>query len=182
LLNELANGDLKTFIPLNYLNNDLLINTIQQIYISILSFHKKTGFIHFDAHWGNFLYHKIKPGGYFHYYIKDLNKNFYIENKGYLWIIWDYGFAKKIEPNKEKSVLVDYYRINPSICNENNRGWVDNKYKINNSILKLKQTLDNLYISAKNENELWIQLEKYLFTDKYIPHKNEIINSVPFYL
>lgn len=182
LLNELANGDLKTLIQSIHLNNDLIINTIQQIYITILSFHKKTGFMHLDTHWGNFLYHKIKPGGYFHYHIKDLNKNFYIENKGYLWIIWDYGLANKIDNTKQKSVMMDYYRINNSFCNENNRGWVDNKYKIDNSITKLKQKLDNLYYTENNENQLWIQLEKYLFTDKYVPHKNEIINSTPFYL
>jgi hypothetical protein len=56
-----------------------------------------------DAHWGNFLYHKIKPGGYIHYKIYD--NDIYIKNMGYMWIIWDYMIKKKDdEEYKRKSV------------------------------------------------------------------------------
>jgi len=177
LLNELANGDLETLIALDYINNDLFINIIQQIYISILSFHKKSRYAHCDAHSGNFLYHKIKPGGYFHYYIKDIKKNFYIENKGYLWIIWDYGNSQEINPNEKKMIFDDYRRIH---CYFRNRKYNKDK-NADDIIIKLKQILEKLYTEAENENELWKQLKEHLFS-KYIPKKNEIINSKPFYL
>jgi hypothetical protein len=49
---------------------------------------------HNDCHWGNFLYHKIKKGGYFHYKIFD--KDYYLENLGFLWVIWDFDASKEI--------------------------------------------------------------------------------------
>jgi hypothetical protein len=75
LLSELANGDLKTVVydPAFHTNFEVIKNTIQQLFLSILSFHIHTKHIHKDAHWGNFLYHKIKPGGYIHLSHLDLN-------------------------------------------------------------------------------------------------------------
>ena len=58
---------------------------------------------HNDAHTGNFLYYKIKPGGYLHYNI--YGKDYYLENKGYLWVIWDFGLAKKFN---ETDISINY--------------------------------------------------------------------------
>ncbi len=44
-------------------------------------FYQETKYFHYDSHWGNFLYHKIKPGGYFHYNI--FGNDYYIENYGF---------------------------------------------------------------------------------------------------
>ena len=52
-------------------------------------FHKHINALHCDTHGGNFLYHKIKPGGYFHYNL--YGKDYYLENIGFLWVIWDFG-------------------------------------------------------------------------------------------
>ena len=54
--NEMFAGDLKTFIDDNKYNNkkELLINSLEQIFISILTFHKKFNYSHNDCHWGNF--------------------------------------------------------------------------------------------------------------------------------
>ena len=87
-----------------------------QIFISIMFFHYYTNSHHNDAHSGNFLYHKIKPGGYFHYNI--YGKDYYLENIGYLWVIWDFGLAthfsktRKIgTTNFQKTISTDYYKI-----------------------------------------------------------------------
>ena len=55
-------------------------------------FHKYINAFHNDAHAGNFLYHRIKPGGYFHYNI--YGQDFYLENIGFLWVIWDFGLIQ----------------------------------------------------------------------------------------
>lgn len=44
---------------------------------------------HNDLHAGNVLVHKIKPGGYFLYKIN--NKNYYVPNLGYVFLLWDFG-------------------------------------------------------------------------------------------
>ena len=141
MLNELANGDLKTFLPLYFNNYEIIINTLQQIFISILSFHKYSNLIHNDCHWGNFLYHKIKPGGYIHY--KIFNKDIYIKNIGFLWIIWDYGLTRPIEHD----ILIDYKRVIGAFQNEPYGGWVKrNEFIYNNVINNL---VDNLKKSIK---------------------------------
>ena len=71
---------------------------------------------HNDCHWGNFLYHKIKPGGYIHYKIFD--KDIYLKNYGYLWIIWDYGITSSlINP------LIDYTRVVHAFISKQDNGW-----------------------------------------------------------
>jgi hypothetical protein len=115
-LNELASGDLQN--NLIYDKNTDIFNTITQLLLSIMFFQDRMQSYHRDTHGGNFLYHKIKPGGYFHYNI--YGKDFYLENKGYLWVIWDFGLAKKfnetnISINYDHNLMiesVDYYIYN----------------------------------------------------------------------
>jgi len=107
-LNELATGNLNTFIKDFSKDSVLLENALAQVYFAIMFFHNKTGMYHNDAHWNNFLYYKIKPGGYFHY--KIFNEDYYIENLGYLWIISDFDLATPFNEIKEY-IARDYYRI-----------------------------------------------------------------------
>ena len=115
-LNELASGDLQN--NLIYDKNTDIFNTITQLLLSIMFFQDRMQSYHRDTHGGNFLYHKIKPGGYFHYNI--YGKDYYLENKGYLWVIWDFGLAKKfnetnISINYDHNLIiesVDYYIYN----------------------------------------------------------------------
>ena len=150
MLNELANSDLYSFLPTYYSDNNILINAIQQILISILSFHMFTGYTHADCHWGNFLFLKIKPGGFVHYNIFDID--IYIENFGFIWFIWDFSFA-----NKYDNVFDDYKRILKAFYNNKNGGWINDKYnvsdKIYDNIIKLNH-IDSLY----NEKKLWLYL------------------------
>jgi len=112
IMSELADGSLYTFYK-KILNNDyfssnnrkLLLNALGQIFISLIFFHKVANSFHVDCHEGNFLFRKNKTvGGYYHY--KIFNKDYYIENLGYIWEIWDFGltntFTNSEEINKER--------------------------------------------------------------------------------
>jgi hypothetical protein len=107
-INELINGTLKQFLHLK-LPFEFVLNAFQQIIISILSFHYFTnGIYHHDCHYKNFLYVKIKAGGYFHY--KLFGNDYYIKNLGYLWLIWDFGLARDDDYSKSLRIK-DYFRI-----------------------------------------------------------------------
>ena len=104
-INELASGDLSYYLTdIQDINKDNL-NAITQILLSIMFFHNTTKSYHLDCHQGNFLFHKIKPGGYFHYNIYDVD--YYLENKGYLWVIWDFSFAQ-LYTNNKKPINTDF--------------------------------------------------------------------------
>ena len=110
IFNELASGDLKKFLTIKFplkMNIKIWKNIYEQLFISLATLHE-LGIIHNDAHWGNFLYHKIKPGGCFHYEINGIN--YYIENIGYLWTSWDYGLITKVY--RHGDYIKDIMRIN----------------------------------------------------------------------
>ena len=179
--NEIFSGDLKTFIDENKYNNnkDLLINALEQLFISILTFHKNMNLSHNDCHWGNFLYHKIKPGGYIHY--KIFNKDIYLKNYGYLWIIWDYGLTSSL-----RNPLIDYTRVVHAFISEHDYGWNRHLNSVNdlnkpnrfNRGLALRN-----YITFKptiSEKELIYIMFSY-HTDVYNkPNNDEIINKNPY--
>jgi hypothetical protein len=154
IFNELAEGDLKSFLHMKH-SNTILKNMTIQIIISILSYHN-LGFIHLDTHYGNFLYHKIEKKGCFHYKIN--NKNYYLENNGYIFTIWDFGLSKEIndieylkdirkEKKYKKTILYDYYRI---------LNIIDSYYKNPN----IKLLINELKINMLDLN---IKYEKILF-------------------
>ena len=122
-INELANGDLIKFIDLHYNNEKLLKNALAQIYLSLMFFYKEIKMFHNDAHWGNFLFHKIKAGGYFHY--KIFGVDYYLENLGYLWVIWDVERMIKFDNTENKKIKVDFYRIIHGFITRSNNGWIE---------------------------------------------------------
>jgi len=104
VLNEIANGDTHDFFKYNY-KLDTYESIIVQLIFSLRAFHN-LGYVHNDAHLGNYLYHKITPGGFWQYQYK--NTVIYVPNTGYLMVLWDPGLA-----NKESAVLprrIDYDR------------------------------------------------------------------------
>ena len=180
-INELVSGNFKNFLNSAYINSDLLLNALQQILISILAFHHFTnGLFHNDCHYKNFLFHRIKPGGYFHY--KIYGKDVYIKNLGYLWIIWDFGLARK-ESEYTKRRLEDYFRITSFFLKYNNNLYFNDKdadlIKIVNNILEFKQTFYRLF---NNSDQLFMEelfkIPK-LFSFK-IPIKSKIVNKSPY--
>ena len=170
-LNELAEGDAHNFIKLNHTNDKILLNALIQMLLSIMFFHKYINAFHFDSHSGNFLYHKIKPGGYFHYNIR--GKDYYLENIGYLWVIWDFGL---IQPFKNSHLInndkygvssydnvyikYDFIRIIKSgFMNKNDEGGIANKYNFSDNIIffvkKIFSLLNNAtYFSNSDINDL----------------------------
>lgn len=104
VLNELANGDTHDFFKFNY-DIQTYESIIMQLIFSLRAFHN-IGYVHNDAHLGNYLYHKITAGGFWQYQYK--NTVIYVPNTGYLMVLWDPGLAKK-----ESDVLprrIDYDR------------------------------------------------------------------------
>lgn len=95
VMSELANCDIQNWFKEVY-TYDEYMSVIMQLLISVQTFHNM-GYIHNDTHLGNFLIHKIKPGGFWHYVYKSGNKDIdiYIPNTGYLAVIWDPGLANK---------------------------------------------------------------------------------------
>jgi hypothetical protein len=113
--NEIADGDVSDLLD-NYEITDLSFNNnlLSQIFIAIYSFHK-LGYCHNDAHYGNFLYHKIeKTNSHFEYNI--FGKNYYIYNMGFLIVIWDFATA---DTYYESEYSKDYIKILNSILEEN---------------------------------------------------------------
>ena len=108
ILSELADGDINSIFKSDImpLNEKLLINILHQLIISISSLHS-IGYLHNDAHFGNFLYYKIKDGGYFHYKIN--SKDYYIENLGFFVTTTDYGMTTTLLNYKQS--IMDYQRI-----------------------------------------------------------------------
>ena len=113
---ERADGDLNHFINSGNYDENIWKNIYEQIYMSIFIFHS-LGYYHYDLHSGNFLYRKIKKGGCFHYKIN--GEDYYIENIGYIWMRWDYGFTKNSKDSHLFHMFLDYYHINTFLCHRN---------------------------------------------------------------
>lgn len=116
-LNELASGDFLNLCHASksnkdgFLQNDgLILNTILQCILSIATFHK-LGWLHFDAHAGNFLYaltEKLQPEtklSYYHYSI--FGKNYYLKDCGITMMMHDFGLVQIYHKNK-RPIEYDY--------------------------------------------------------------------------
>ena len=174
-INELASGDLKYY--LEFIQNKNMLNTITQILLCIMFFSNYTNSIHNDCHSGNFLFHKIKSGGYFHYNIFGID--YYLENLGYLWVIWDFGLT---EFYNLKPINTDYLRIIISIL-------YDKKYYSNiefEIIFDLITNIINKYnkiIDTNKIKDINIEILQFLLlnTSSFITEKpSNIINKKPY--
>ena len=176
-INELADGDFKNYLLKFKYMQDMIKNALQQIYICILSFHYFTGgYFHKDAHWGNFLFHKVKPGGYFKYTI--FGKTVYVENIGYLWMIWDFGKFKTTDEYK-KIKMSDYFRISHIIGKE---------YKKQDKLADILNFIENLryefiYSSSFMTDKSFFQDYLFKISSFYLyslPANSKIINKKPY--
>ena len=196
MLNELANGDLKTFIIKYHKDGNLIQNALVQVYLSLLFFYKITLNVHNDAHWGNFLYHKVKPGGYFHY--KILDNDYYLENLGFLWVIWDFGYAIDINYQKyeDRNINFDLLKIIGAFDNKKNKfGYVPDIFpfdynftskigNIINTLYEKNTTIGYRYYSPKNMNDFIILILQtfvnYDIIKTNIKDKTKILNKTPY--
>lgn len=110
ILYELADGDYYSFIKKKSytLSSKIWKNIYEQIFMSIFIYHN-LDIYHADTHGGNFLYKKIKSGGCFHYKINDID--YYIENIGYKWMLWDYGISGQLSKKVKNLFFDDYIKI-----------------------------------------------------------------------
>jgi hypothetical protein len=90
LCNELAYDDLKNWSK-SERNIYEWISCFLQIYFGLYTLQYYTGIIHNDLHWANILVFSIPKGGYWCYQIQ--NKKYYIENLGFLFVLWDFGMS-----------------------------------------------------------------------------------------
>ena len=169
--NELANGDLWSFFRL-YINNEkYLLNALIQQLLSIMFFQYHTKRIHYDTHAGNFLYHKIKSGGYFHYNL--FGFDYYLENIGFLWVIWDFDYSKDIY--KIRNILNDYLIICETYT----------LYDTYEELEKLENLKTFVDLFKEGSKELYNSIEKYNKYFRTLPymlleHSNDtFINSLP---
>lgn len=176
-INELADDNLKNFL-ININDPELIKNAYQQIMLAILSFHYHTGGVyHRDCHYKNFLYHKIEKGGYFHYNL--FGKNIYIENKGYIWLIWDFGIAKT-EENRKLERLKDYLKVNQHFKSSHN-------YTDSNKFIEIKDFVSNMKSLYKKYRDIignsdllfFKNILNDLFESSY-NKKSFIINKKPY--
>jgi predicted unusual protein kinase regulating ubiquinone biosynthesis (AarF/ABC1/UbiB family) len=126
-INELAHGDLKTLVYKRDIagNNELMLNILYQVFISIGTFQNLVGYVHNDAHYGNFLYQMNNEKGYYQYEFD--GKKYYLKACGYNMMIYDFGLSENIStPNKLKKlrelVPQDYARIINAFFSKQN-GW-----------------------------------------------------------
>jgi hypothetical protein len=191
-VNELANGDLQDFMLKEYDNYKKVNNALAQIYIAILSFHS-IGYTHNDAHWGNFLYHKVKPGGYIKYVINGYDV--YLENLGYLWVIWDYGQTTILDNLNIFITLDDYMKVIYAFNNKMHDGWVPNELRISKNTRDLVTKLSNIFkdiIKPKDKKRVKnVSFDVVLFesiindTELFImsgelPRDSKIVNAKPY--
>jgi hypothetical protein len=171
-INELASGDLYSI-----LNKIDILPTFTQVILSIMFFHNYIKAFHYDPHVGNFLYHKIKPGGYFHYNL--YGKDYYLENQGYLWVIWDFGLIKPFNNIKNK-IFINYdYTY---LYNRLRMGYTPDKIDI---ITKLYDTIIDKYITndLTKLSNMNIDILNYLIKNNPSFTNNKpsnIINKTPY--
>lgn len=180
VLNELASGDLFHFLEKMKHSEIEYESVIFQVFIALRTFHIQTNHIHNDAHYGNFLYHKIDKGGYWHY---RYNKtDIYVPNTGYLLVVWDPGLARKIEPNTEYMPYIDYYRIYSILKDVIHTEHIQLSEDFLNSIFLLVKYISE---NPNDVNAIMKYLEKkpkfknILFAP---PLNSRIINATPYYL
>lgn len=179
ILNELATGDLTHFLE-NEQHSFIEYESIFfQVFLALRSFHIHTNHIHDDAHYGNFLYHKIAKGGYWHYKYKSLD--IYVPNVGYLMVVWDPGLARKIVPKSERLPYIDYYRVYSVMKSYIHQG-INIPVELYTQI-KLMVSFINNHLNDVNAIMKYLQtkpkFKNILFTK---PLNSKIINDTPYML
>lgn len=110
--NELANEDLKSWSTRSRTHNEW-ISCFLQIFFALYVLQYYCGFMHNDLHWGNILVFHVKKGGCWCYTIE--NKNYYIYNEGYLFVLWDFGLTTIIPPmiecKEHPKACQDFFKI-----------------------------------------------------------------------
>ena len=196
-VNELADGDLKMLVTKRDVleDDELMFNLLFQTYISVATFQNLVKFVHKDAHHGNFLYQKNNEIGYYHYTFN--GKNYYLKSCKYNIIIFDYGFAERIEEQDIDIITTDYFQIIHAFMNKRN-GWGNYKDlpkdNTNKTILEISTKIFEMSKKPYQPPSRRTPLQRTLFIDiieniflKYTPkdmfiteRPANILNEIPF--
>lgn len=165
VINELASSDLSNFLKKTY-SDAVYESVLMQAIIAVRTFHLYTNHAHADTHWGNFLIHEIKPGGYWHYKLKG-TYDVYVPNNGYLVVLWDPGLAV---PITFETAYQDYARTIGVLSYKPNY--------IEGRIMPPMQILDKF---NKNLNVSIERLVESLNHIKHtLPSRGVVINKIPY--
>lgn len=197
IINELADGDMHDFFKKRYHIN-VYESVISQMIFAIQSFHINLNYIHNDTHLGNFLYHKVKPGGFWRYKYKDTT--IYIPNLGYLIVLWDPGLAKKPKmknpaPEKNNDIfrtlkLINAIKTEPIYIKMRLKSIRPENFEVFKDILHSV----NLYPNYEVENYIMDMYVSMLETNRFqniyyenkdistLPSNRKIINEIPYIL
>jgi len=199
-INELAHGDLKTLVAKRDIagNMNLMCNLLFQVFISIGTFQNLVGYVHNDAHYGNFLYQMNNEKGYYEYEFD--GKKYYLKACGYNMMIYDFGLSKNISTpaqlkNNSELIIKDYARIINAFLTKLN-GWGDYydlpTKECEMKVLNIKLILMNIYRENIKVNKTPKDIFKYILENGLIPFSPAgmfmtskpkdatIINSTPY--
>jgi hypothetical protein len=104
MYNELANGSFINWIYLDHTEEEWE-SFIFQFWTGMYVLQKHLKLIHNDLRFGNVLYHETNNVTY-KYVIN--NKEYYLPNHGYNFVIWDFGGAKLVSDNHVDKKKLDY--------------------------------------------------------------------------
>jgi len=188
---ENADGNLSSFINDYSIDDTMWKNIYEQTYISIFILHHM-GYIHNNINGTSFLYRIIEEkGGCFHYNID--GDDYYIENIGLIWMIWNFEKCEKIETKVKYWFLYDYnelnielshrdYELEKTIYFSNNiknplnafkakkiSGRLNDDIKLSSNIQKLQKKLWQNYFINNNSNTIIKEAAKgYSSSSKFI--------------
>jgi hypothetical protein len=164
--NELCNGDLSSLMKTEVRNDDeIMINLAFQVFIAIATYQNRVGFVHRDAHHGNFLYQLNNEVGYYHYIYNGLD--FYVKSCKYNMFIFDFGLSKSIKNVDNDIKYIDYYMILQAfISKKKGFGWIEDDMDINVNInmISIRNALINIYSK--------------IYTDKFFDMFGRIIEDI----
>jgi hypothetical protein len=190
IMTEHIDGNLKNLFHNIEGNDEIFMNAISQIFISMMFFYHHTSSFHNNSSWDNLIYKKTESGGYYQYEIS--GTKFYIENKGYLWMLWDYDNCIEFSNSLKKKIMIklDFEKIILNFLPIKFNGIIKKMdYKLSNdSMNKIKK----LYDRIKYYDELYSSTGLSIFISKILQllilngflltsvKSNDIINKNPF--
>jgi hypothetical protein len=131
ILSEKVDGNLRLFLNNMNKSDDIYLNALAQVFISLMFFYKETKSFHNNSIWNNFIYKNVDKGGYYHYEL--MGNDYYLENLGYLWMISDYDKCIEFKKSIDKNFMIktDFERIIYSFLPTYKNGLIKGeKYKI----------------------------------------------------
>lgn len=174
IINELADSDLETWFKRKHTTSQYE-SIFMQLMFAIFSFHT-IDHLHNDAHLGNFLIHKIKPGGYWRYQFND--ENIYVPNCGYLLVMWDPGRASKYNFRTANEDYTYPFGLISEIDTINRYREIGLK-SIPDKLSKYMLTpMINIFYDEQSERDAIWKIIRYI-RDKKIITKNIHIGGVP---